>query len=384
MSASSPVWAARTSSSGSLRASCPAAPGSPGVRGAADPAQALLGDLQRGVAGEDPADGGQGRRRRTAGRPSPAASPPRRPTARRASAADASAYAMSSPSRSSTCWLRVSRPTRHASSTAARHAAPARARPARTAGCAACSAPSLVGERRGSTGRAVLRCCCHRSRAIGHLQDLRGALVDRGDPDVPLDLLDQVGPGVAVPAVRLDRRVGGGVAGLGRHVLGDGALGVQRAVLRPRPRRCGSAVSSTNGARGLEPRRRAARSACACSPASRRAATRPASRLRRVADRPVQGLPAAAQAERGDHQPGVAEDLLGLDQPAALDAADQVLRRHHDVVEEQRRRVGQPDAVLVLRRRGREARGALLDDEPGRPAGGQREDRVGVGDASRC
>jgi hypothetical protein len=64
----------------------------------------------------------------------------------------------------------------------------------------------------------------------GHLHDLGGALVDRRDPDVALDLLDDIRPGVAVAAVSLDGRVGGRVAGLGGEVLGDRAFGVHRAV----------------------------------------------------------------------------------------------------------------------------------------------------------
>ena len=59
------------------------------------------------------------------------------------------------------------------------------------------------------------------------LHDLRGALVDRRDTDVALDLLDHVVVGVAVAAVGLDRRIRGGVARLGGQVLGDRALDVE-------------------------------------------------------------------------------------------------------------------------------------------------------------
>ena len=68
----------------------------------------------------------------------------------------------------------------------------------------------------------------------------------------------------------------------------------------------------------------------------------------RVGDGAVEGLPAAAEAERGDHEPGVAEDLLGLDQALARREPDEVVGGHLDVVEEERGGVGQPDAVLVL------------------------------------
>ena len=79
-------------------------------------------------------------------------------------------------------------------------------------------------------------------------------------------------------------------------------------------------------------------------------------RLRRVRDRAVERRPARAEPERGDHQPGVAEHLLGLDETLALDAADEPVGVDVDVVEEQRGGVAQPDAVLVLGLAVREAR----------------------------
>ena len=68
-----------------------------------------------------------------------------------------------------------------------------------------------------------------------HLHDLRGALVDPRDADVALDLLDHVVVRVAVAAVRLDRRVGRGVSGLGRQVLGDRALDQELALAGVQP-----------------------------------------------------------------------------------------------------------------------------------------------------
>ena len=76
------------------------------------------------------------------------------------------------------------------------------------------------------------------------------------------------------------------------------------------------------------------------------------------------GRPAASQTERGHHETRVAEDLLGLDEPLSLDAADEVLHRHEDVVEEQRGRIRQPDAVLVFRLALGESFGAALEHEP--------------------
>ena len=49
----------------------------------------------------------------------------------------------------------------------------------------------------------------------------------------------------------------------------------------------------------------------------------PWTRVCGVGDRAVQRRPAGAEAERGHHQPRVAEHLLGLDQALAFDAADQ-------------------------------------------------------------
>ncbi|CPR13355.1 hypothetical protein BN971_04665 [Mycobacterium bohemicum DSM 44277] len=178
--------------------------------------------------------------------------------------------------------------------------------------------------------------------------------------------------------MRLDRRLGRRVAGLGRQVLGDRALGVERAA---------GALAGVDPGRGLlQERARCLQPhrvrhdqlvGVALLARQRRAAL---NSVERVVDRAVQRAPAAAQAEGADHHPGVAEDLLGLGQAAALLAADEVVGRHHHVVEEQRRGVGQPDAVLVLRRRRREARGALLDDEPRRAGGRERQHGVGVGD----
>ena len=104
--------------------------------------------------------------------------------------------------------------------------------------------------------------------------------------------------------------------------------------------------------------------------------------LARVGDRAVERLPAGAEPERRHHQPRVAEHLLGLDEALTLDAADQPIGGHVDLVEEQRRGVAEPDAVLVLVVAVREALGAGLDHEPARPAGGEREDRVEIGHAA--
>ena len=82
----------------------------------------------------------------------------------------------------------------------------------------------------------------------GHLHDLGRALVDRGDANVPLDLLDHVFLGVAVATMSLDRGVRGCVSRLRRQILGNGPLGIEAAT---------AAVNALGGeldvgARGLE------------------------------------------------------------------------------------------------------------------------------------
>ena len=65
--------------------------------------------------------------------------------------------------------------------------------------------------------------------ADGHLHDLGGAFVNRGDAHVAPDLLHHVFVRVAVASERLDAGVGCRIARLRGHVLGDGAFGVQAA-----------------------------------------------------------------------------------------------------------------------------------------------------------
>ena len=62
--------------------------------------------------------------------------------------------------------------------------------------------------------------------ADGHLHDLGGAFVNRGDANVALDLFHHVFVRVTVAAQRLNTGIGGPIAGFRRHVLGDGAFGV--------------------------------------------------------------------------------------------------------------------------------------------------------------
>ena len=149
--------------------------------------------------------------------------------------------------------------------------------------------------------------------ADGHLHDLGGAFVDRGDAHVAADLLHHVFVGVAVAAQRLDTGVGRGVAGFGGHVLGDCAFGVQAAF---------AGVDALGrlfdkGAAGFQARDVAARSACACIPAFPRAARRPEcawwsteSRDRAPPiPRPVQTPPPSGACSRTPPAPGSAPGL---------------------------------------------------------------------------
>jgi hypothetical protein len=150
--------------------------------------------------------------------------------------------AMSSPMRKRMCWLRVRRPVRQASRTIARASQARSGDVGADRGCWACSRAqlrSLVAV----VAALGLEVLLPAVAGDGHLHDLGGALVDRRDPHVALDLLDDIRPGVAVAAVGLDGVVGRRVARLGGEVLGDRAFGVHRAV-GPRPRSILSAVSS--------------------------------------------------------------------------------------------------------------------------------------------
>ena len=73
---------------------------------------------------------------------------------------------------------------------------------------------------------------------------------------------------------------------------------------------------------------------------------------------------------------------LAWSRPLPGHAADEVLDGHQHVVEDERRRVGAADAVLLLRLAGAEARHVLLDDEEGRAVGRLGEYRQEVGIAA--
>ena len=126
--------------------------------------------------------------------------------------------------------------------------------------------------------------------------------------------------------------------------------------------------------------RRAAVSSISARPASRRAAQGTISLW--VYPCFSESGPAGAEPEGGDHQAGVAEDRLGLDEPLALDAPHQGGGVHAYVGERDLGRIADADAVLVLGLAPGKARGAALHHEPARSAGGEGEDGIEVGEAA--
>src|SRR5205085_2627153 len=89
--------------------------------------------------------------------------------------------------------------------------------------------------------------------------------------------------------------------------------------------------------------------------------------------------PAGSQAKRCDHQAGVAEYCLRLQQTLTFHAADQTVSSDIDIIEGERCCVAEADAMLVLGFIMREALRALLDDEPGRTSGCVCENTVSLG-----
>ena len=200
----------------------------------------------------------------------------------------------------------------------------------------------------------------------------------RGDANVAADLLHHVLVGVAVAAQRLDAGVGRGIPGFGRHVLGDGAFGVQ-SCLRSGVDALGGFFDV--GAGGFQPHHVGHDQLVGVSLllGERRAGLNALGGVRNGA---IEGSPSAPKAERRDHQARVAEDRLRLNQALAFDAADQPVGVDVNVVERQRCRVAQANAVLVFGLVVSETLRALFDDEPARTRGSIRQDRVGVGDAA--
>ncbi len=202
-----------------------------------------------------------------------------------------------------------------------------------------------------------------------HLEDLGRALVDGRDAHVAPDLLDHVLVGVAVAAEGLEARVGGDVAGLAGQVLRDGSLGDELGLAGVEP--LGRLLDVR--AAGFEPHGVGHDQlvGVALLLRQRRAAL---DALGGVGDGAIEGRPAGAEAEGRHHETRVAEDGQRLLQALAFDAAHQPIRVDDDAVERQRRGVAGADAVLVLRLAVTEVLGVALDDEPAGSAGRQGED----------
>lgn len=188
------------------------------------------------------------------------------------------------------------------------------------------------------------------------------------------NLLDLVFADVAVAAVGLNGGVGRSIPGFGGTKFGDGALGLQLLLSGVQP--VGDVLDI--GARRAEADRVRDEQLVGIGLLGReRAAGSDA--LLRIGHRALQSGLSAAQAEGRDHEARVAEHRLRLREPLALDAADDVLGRDLDVLERERRGVGDANAVLVLGLSGGESLGALLHDEEGGAGFGGGEDGVEIG-----
>jgi hypothetical protein len=90
--------------------------------------------------------------------------------------------------------------------------------------------------------------------------------------------------------------------------------------------------------------------------------------LGRVLDRTVERCPACAQPEGGHHQSRESEYELRLPEALTFLEPDETICVDVHVFQDERSRVAQADAVLILRLARRKAFGAALDHEPRGPA----------------
>ncbi len=209
------------------------------------------------------------------------------------------------------------------------------------------------------------------------LHHLAGALVDAGDLDVTLDLLDVVFAHIPVAAEGLDGSLGRAVGRFGGEQLGDRSLDLQVGLTGVEARGHRFDV----GAGGLELGE--VRQHQLVGVALFLEKGRPELHaLLRVGDDLLDRRGAGTKSAGGDHEAGEAEDLIRLVEALAGHATEKVLCRHQHVVEDERRGVGAADAVLLLGLAGREAGHILVDHEEGRATGGLREHREEVGIAA--
>ena len=164
--------------------------------------------------------------------------------------------------------------------------------------------------------------------ADGHLHDLGRAFVNRGDANVAADFLHHVFVRVTVATQRLDAGLGGRIAGFGRHVLGDRALGVQAAF--------GAGVDALRGffdvgASRFQPHHVGHDQLVGVSLLfrERRSAWMT---LGGVGNCSIERGPSCAQSECCHHQARITEHGLRLIQSLAFDAADKPVGIDIDVV----------------------------------------------------
>ena len=86
----------------------------------------------------------------------------------------------------------------------------------------------------------------------------------------------------------------------------------------------------------------------------------------RIRNRAIERSPTSSQPKRRHHQPRIAEYRLRLIQSLAFHTADEPLCIHIHIVERQRCRVAQADAVLIFWFVVGKPRNAFFDDDPAR------------------
>ena len=133
---------------------------------------------------------------------------------------------------------------------------------------------------------------------------------------------------VAVPPECLNARVGGLIPRFCRHVLSNGAFGIQRSL---------SGVNAFGsffdiGARSFPPRHIRNDQLVRIALLFRQQATC-LNALCRIRNRAVKRGPSCAQTECRDHQPRVAEHCLCLQESLPRNTANKAIRAHVNIVE---------------------------------------------------
>ena len=102
----------------------------------------------------------------------------------------------------------------------------------------------------------------------------------------------------------------------------------------------------------------------------------------RVRDSAIERRPAGPEPEGGDHQPGIPEYQLCLDQAQPFLLTHKTFGIHINAFERHRSRVAAANAVLVLRFPVTQAGSILFDYKPGWPPGRSSQNGIQVGIAS--